>query len=150
MAEAVHDPQLTKFIGEWVSKKITSTGEIGFNGEYNSFGVIHNDSLIAGVVYHDWNPTYRTICIQLVSDSPKWATRRTIEMLGNYPFVFLNCQRVTALINSDNVSALRLAEGVGFKREAVLERAAGDKDIIVLRLFQEEWLNGKFYRAKRS
>lgn len=145
---AIHDPSLTKFIGNWVSHKLTTTGEIGFNGEFNSLGVIHDDTLIAGVVYHDWHPTYRTICIQLVSENPRWASRRTIETLGNYPFVQLNCQRVTALVNSDNHAALKLAERVGFKREATLERAAGDKDIIILRLFQEEWMRGKFFRGK--
>ena len=149
MLAAIHDPMLTEFIGKWLSEKITSTGEIGFNGHYNSLGVVHDDSLIAGVVYHDWHPVYRTICIQLVSENPHWASRRTIERLGNYPFVQLNCQRVTALINSDNVKALRLAKGVGFKEEARLERAAGDKDIIILRIFQEEWFAGKFYRGKR-
>lgn len=149
MLAAIHDPQLVKFIGEWVSEKITTTGQVGFNGKFNSLGVVHNDSLIAGVVYHDWNPAHRTICIQLVSDNPHWASRRTIEKLGNYPFVTLDCQRVTALINSDNKKALRLAEGVGFKREATLERAAGDKDIIILRLFQEEWKAGKFYRGDK-
>jgi len=149
MPQAIHDPQLTRFIGEWVSERVTSTGEIGFNGDFNALGVVHNDSLIAGVVYHDYHPIYRTICIQLCGDDAHWATRRTIKLLGDYPFVELDCQRVTALINSDNEKALRLAEGVGFKREAVLERAAGDKDIIVLRLFQEEWLKGKFHRGSK-
>ena len=148
MLKTIHDPQLTKFIGEWVSNRVTSTGEIGFNGAYNSLGVVNNDSLIAGVVYHDYHPIYRTICIQLCAETSKWASRRTIEMLGNYPFMELQCQRVTALINSDNVAALRLAKGVGFKEEARLIRAAGDKDIIVLRLFSEEWFAGRFYRGE--
>lgn len=149
MTQAVFDPHLVKYIGEWVSERVTSTGEIGFNGQYNAIGVVNNDTLIAGVVYHDYHPIYRTICIQLVGETPSWANRKTIEDLGNYPFIELNCQRVTALINSDNVKALRLAEGVGFKREAVLVRAAGDKDIIVLRLFQDEWIAGKFYKGKK-
>ena len=149
MLKTVHDPHLTKFIGEWVNTRVTSTGEIGFNGQFNSLGVVNDDSLIAGVVYHDYNPVYRTICIQLCADTSKWASRRTIETLGNYPFVDLQVQRVTALINSDNIAALRLAKGVGFKEEARLIRAAGDKDIIVLRLFSEEWFSGPFYRGNK-
>lgn len=147
MVTAIHDIHLIKFIGEWVSERVRSTGELGFNGQYNALGVVDDDSLIAGVVYHDYNPEYRTICIQLCSETSKWASRRTIEKLGNYPFVDLQCQRVTALINSDNIAALRLAKGVGFQEEARLIRAAGDKDIIVLRLFSEEWFAGKFYRG---
>lgn len=144
---AVHDRDLNKFIGSYVSERVTGLGEIGFNGNYNSLGVVDHDSLICGVIFHDWNPVHRTICIQLCAENAKWASRRMIEQLGNYPFVQLNVQRVTAMINSDNTAALRLAEGVGFKEEARLIRAAGDKDIIVLRLFQEEWFAGKFFRG---
>lgn len=147
MLKTIHDPHLTKFIGEWVSARVTSTGEIGFNGQYNSIGVVNGDSLIAGVVFHDYHPIYRTICIQLCSENSKWASRRTIEAIGNYPFIQLDCQRVTTLINSNNPAALRLAKGIGFKIEAVLERAAGENDIVVLRLFKEEWISGKFYRG---
>lgn len=148
MLAAIHDPQLVKFIGEWVSERVTSTGEIGFNGDYNALGVVNNDSLIAGVVYHDYHPIYRTICIQLCCDDPHWASRRTIERLGNYPFIELGVNRVTALVNSNNTRGIRLAKGVGFKEEARLEKAAGDQDIIVFRLFRDEWIKGKFYRGK--
>jgi RimJ/RimL family protein N-acetyltransferase len=147
MMQAVHDPSLVGFIGTWVSGKLTTTGEIGFNGAFNSWGVVHNDELIAGVVYHDWNPQLGTICIQMASTNAHWASRRVIEKLGNYAFIDLKCQRITALINSGNTAALRAAEFVGFKREAVLERGALDQDIIVLRLFIEEWTAGKFYKG---
>jgi RimJ/RimL family protein N-acetyltransferase len=145
--EAIHDPSLVPFIGEWVSKSLTSTGEIGFNGPFNSWGVVHNDELIAGVVFHDWNPGYGTICIQIASTNAHWASRAVIERLGKYAFFDLKCQRITALVTSGNAAALRIAEAVGFKREAVLERGALDQNIIILRLFIEEWVASKFYKG---
>jgi RimJ/RimL family protein N-acetyltransferase len=59
----------------------------------------------------------------------------------------LGVQRITVLVNANNFPSLRLAEGVGFKREALIERGAGEfGNIIVLRLFIEEWLAGRYNR----
>lgn len=141
------DPSLTPIIGRWVSERTTSTGEIGFDGAYNAIGVVKDNEIIAGFVYHDWNPTYQTIQMTLAAHTPRWGTRRIIEGLLHYPFVELGVQRITVLINENNHPSLRLAEGVGFKREAVLERAAGIYgNIVVLRLFISEWRDGKFSR----
>ena len=143
----VSSPTLTPEIGKWVSNITSDNGEMGFNGNYNAIGVVENNELIAGFVYHDWHPVYQTIHMTLASIAPKWATRRVIEGLLRYPFIELKVQRITVTINENNHSSLRLAEGVGFKREAILERGAGPfGSIIVLRLFIEEWRSGKFNR----
>ena len=141
------DPSLTPIIGRWVRERTTSTGEIGFDGAYNAIGVVHKNEIVAGFIYHDWNPTYKTIQMTLAANTPRWGTRRIIEGLLHYPFVELGVQRITVLVNEKNHASLRLAEGVGFKREAVLEKAAGEYgNILVLRLFISEWLSGKFNR----
>lgn len=143
------DPSLTPIIGRWVSERTTSTGEIGFDGAYSAIGVVRDKEIIAGFIFHDWNPTYKTIQMTLAAHTPRWGTRRIIEGLLRYPFVELGVQRITVLINENNHASLRLAEGVGFKREAVIERGAGIYgNITVLRLFVEEWQNGKFNRMK--
>ena len=144
-------PALTEHIGNWVSAETSNTGEIGFNGNYCAIGVMDKNRLVAGFVYHDWNPEYKTISMTLSSTSPRWCNRRIIDGLLNYPFVELGVQRITVLVNENNPASLRLAEGVGFKRESVIERGAGPYgDIIVLRLFIEEWRSGKFHRISHD
>lgn len=141
----VSSPSLKNVVGEWVSLRTSNNGELGFSGNFNAIAVVHSDRLLAGFVYHDWNPLYQTIHMTLASDTPRWASRRVIEGLLRYPFEELKVQRITVTINENNAASLRLAEGVGFKREAVIERGAGQfGNIIVLRLFVEEWRAGKF------
>lgn len=144
----VSSPSLKNVVGDWVSKRTTNTGELGFAGNFNAIAVVHNDTLLAGFVYHDWNPQFQTIHMTLAADTPRWASRRVIEGLLRYPFVELDVQRITVTINENNSASLRLAEGIGFKREAVIERGAGKfSNIIVLRLFIEEWHSSRFYRV---
>lgn len=141
------DPSLKKPIGDWVSNIIFENSEIGFTGKYNAIGVFDGTALVAGTIYHNWNPAYETICMSIASCTPRWATRRIIEGLLRYPFLELGVQRITVTAKATNFASLRLIEGVGFTREARLERAAGrNDDIVVLRLFIEEFLAGKFYR----
>lgn len=143
----ISDPSLSPIIGDWVSRRASNTGEIGFSGAYEAIGVIDGNEIIAGFVFHDWNPVYKTIHITLAAHTPRWGTRRNIEGILRYPFIELGVQRITVTINENNHASLRLAEGVGFKREAVLEKAAGEYgNIIVLRLFISEWRDGKFSR----
>ena len=147
----VSAPSLKPVIGEWVSKQTSNNGELGFTGNYNAIGVVHQEILLAGFVYHDWNPVYKTIQMTLASGTPKWASRRVIEGLLRYPFEELGVQRITVTINESNAASLRLAEGVGFKREACIERGAGEfGNIIVLRLFIEEWHSSKFYKVNHN
>jgi RimJ/RimL family protein N-acetyltransferase len=143
----VHGESLKREIGNWVSREMSDNGEIGFSGRYNAIGVVRDEILIAGFVYHDWNPKYKTISMSLASHTPKWASRKVVCQLLRYPFIELGVQRITVLVNANNFPSLRLAEGVGFKRESLIERGAGEfGDIIVLRLFIEEWLAGKYNR----
>lgn len=144
------DPSLTPIIGRWVSERTTDNGEIGFSGEFEAIAVMHKNVLIAGFVFHDYHPVFQTISMTLAADTPRWATRRTIQGILNYPFNELGVQRIAVMAHENNHASLRLAEGCGFKREAVLERAAGKENIIVLRLFVEEWRNGKFNRLALS
>jgi RimJ/RimL family protein N-acetyltransferase len=143
----ISDPSLTPIIGNWVGERVTSTGEISFTGEYEAIGVFDESEIVAGFIFHEWNPTYKTISMSLAANSPKWGSRRNIEGILRYPFIELGVQRITVTINENNHASIRLAEGVGFKREAVIERGAGIYgNIIVLRLFVEEWQSGKYNR----
>lgn len=134
---------LDELVAHWVSERCGA--ERGFGQGYRAIGVSKGNSLIAGFVYHDWFPEFGVMEMSLAADSPKWASRRVISALLQFPFVGCGVQRIGVMVESGNDKALRLAEGVGFEREAVLERAYGPgRDAVVLRLFREDWEAGRF------
>lgn len=134
-----------QLVAEWVLARCDNIHYGLAAGSYLSLGVVLDDKLIAGFVYSDWQPQFGTMEMSLAADSPRWATRRVIHELLAYPFIVRECQRVTVVTSQNNHKALRLAEGVGFVREAIVERAYGkDENAILLRLFREEWEAGKY------
>ena len=95
--------------------------------------------IIAAVVYHGWRPTNAVIEMTIAASHPKWATRGTIRALLWYPFGQLGVTKAMALVDPDNKRSLKLVEGLGFEREAVLKRHAAGRDLVVCSMFRETW-----------
>lgn len=108
------------YVAEWVG------GRLGFEfvkpfeavGVYDEFG-----ALAAGVVYHMKRES--NIEMAIASATPRWATRKIIRQLLDYPFR-IGCRRITALARVDNAESRRLLEGVGFVHEGTMRESASD------------------------
>ena len=56
-----------------------------------------------------------------------------------YPFIQLDCHRVTGLVRADNMEARRFDEHLGFKQEGVIRKGAADgTDMILYGMLKEE------------
>ena len=112
-------------------------------GPCTSLGVAQNGIIIAGVVYNNWQPAYKSIELAMAATRPDWARRATISKLLGYPFLQLGVGRVTTLTRATNERALRLNAGLGFVREGVIRQGYGDDDMIVMGLLRsdaEKWI----------
>src|SRR5262245_16917601 len=70
-----------------VASRIPFVGERGF-GPAKAIGIVAKDGReLAGVVWHDWQPEFKTIAFSIAAVSPKWATRNIIRLLLIYPFI---------------------------------------------------------------
>lgn len=135
-------------VRDWVSSRCALV-HFGFDAQSRAIGVLLNNELVAGFVYSDYQPNFRTIEMSIAADSSKWASKRVIYELLAYPFIGCDCQRITVTTAETNHKALRLATGVGFVQEAVVERAYGkNENAVLLRLFKEEWQAGKYGMRK--
>ena len=102
--------------------------------------VMDGNKIVAAAVYHQYRPSNRTIEMSIAADHPRWATRGTIKQLLAYPFSQLGCIKVVALIMADNWRSIKLVQGLGFEREALLKRHASGRDLVVCSMFVETWL----------
>ena len=134
----------------WIVERVENNHGRGF-GEARAVGVLNDDEqLVAGIVFFNWFPEAGTIEMGIAADTPKWATRRIIARLLSYAFDDCNCQRVTLVTGEDNADAIRLATGVGFKKEAVIVSGYGrNKNAVLLRLLDHEWRSG-IYRVRHA
>ena len=117
--------------GTWVKGRGTAIGlEDGSSGE-----------LLAGVLYDDWNGANVNMHVAAVPGR-KWLNREFLRVCFDYPFNQLHVKRVTGLVASVNLDAMRFDLHLGFKLEATLKDAhpEGDMNILVMRREDCRWL----------
>lgn len=94
---------------------------------------------MAGVVFHDYHPEFGTMAFSLAADTPRWVTRRLIGKILAYPFEQLKINKLWSATAISNDRALRLAKGLGFKKEATLAHHFGKDHAIVLRMLKKDY-----------
>lgn len=117
-------------------------------GHYAGLGVLDEDyTLVAGVIFNQWDPEYSTIQVSVAADTPKWATRNVIREILGYAFSEININKVWCLMASTGLRAQRFNAGIGFTREAVLRHHLGQgTHAILTSMMAEEYR--KFYLEK--
>lgn len=126
-------------IAAWVAERIPHVGSRGF-GPCTAIGVVSGDQLIAGVVYHEYQPDFETIELSMAAENPMWARKMTICGLLAHPFIQLGVYKVWTATPIDNKAALRVNEHIGFKREGVLAHHFGRKrHAVICRMLQPDY-----------
>ncbi|WP_090551239.1 GNAT family N-acetyltransferase [Paraburkholderia caballeronis] len=118
--------------------------------DYSAIGLARDGDLVAGVVFNYF--TGAAVLMHVASDGSRhWMTRDYLRACFAYPFVQLQCRRVTGLVRADNVAAQRFDEHLGFRREGMLRQGATDGcDLIVYGMLASEcrFLDGGAHAAQ--
>lgn len=126
-------------IAAWVADRIPHAN--AFSGPYTAIGVVSGDNLLAGVVFHEYQPDYGNIQVSMAADSPMWARPEIIAELLAYPFGQLRCWMLYTLIPHDNAPALKVNEHIGVKRKTVVPHYFGRKrHAVVCQMTRTEYL----------
>lgn len=89
--------------------------------------------MVGGVVFTQHS--HPNIVMACVLEAP--LTRMFLRAMFLYPFLQLKCERITLLIDDNNLKSLRLVEHVGFEREGCMRRARPGGDVFVYGLLKE-------------
>ena len=109
-----------------------------FSSEVNTLGVESNGELIAGVVFENYTGSSISIHVAAL-EGRHWLSREFLFRVFAYPFLQLECNRVTGLVRVDNAKAQKLDEHLGFVKEGVLRRGATDgTDYIIYGMLKDE------------
>jgi RimJ/RimL family protein N-acetyltransferase len=117
-------------------------------GPAQAIGVLDNQNqLVAGVVFHNWNPDFQTVELSFAADTAKWLNRTVIQAMMTYAFDTLGCCRINATTPKTARDARRFIQKFGFRREGVATDGFGPgQDVIISRLLKREWLQTKWVK----
>lgn len=126
-------------IAEWVGQRLKTNFV-----EFRAIGLAYRGKLIAGVVYHNYRPP-KNIEMSIASDSPRWATRSSLNVFFSYPFQQLGCSRVTAITDAGATHTRNFLERLGFVQEGLLRDGNPEDDAVIYGLLKREcrWIHGK-------
>lgn len=113
----------TEIIKPWVQDLIPHVDDFG---PCEAIGVVENDKLIAGIVYHDFQPKFGTVQLSMAAINPRWAKKQNIKDLLSIPFEQFECQKIWTLTPIKNEKALKVNIHIGFTKEGVLRHQFGE------------------------
>ncbi|HDR9497591.1 TPA: N-acetyltransferase [Burkholderia cepacia] len=126
------------------------TGEDRYR-DCTAIGLEHDGELVAGVVYQLYTGPGGSMLMHVASDGTRaWLSRAYLAACFRYPFVQMECRRVTGLVRADNAAAQRFDEHLGFRREGLLRQGCTDgTDMILYGMLASEcrYLEGKHHAA---
>lgn len=117
-----------------------------------AIGIVEEDGgeLVAGVVYHNWEPEAAIIEISGAALPGKnWISRETLRTTFGYPFFQLGIQMIVQRTRAEDERLLRQLAALNYYFISIPRMFGRDKDGVLCCLTLENWLDNKFNRRDR-
>lgn len=138
------NPIENKAVGDFVSFGVF--GEINSINDYSSMAVIEDGEIIAGTLYHNWQPSDGVIELTSYSKSKRWLTRGTIRCMFSVPFACLGCQLVVLRVSELNKNMCGIARSFGFTEVYIPRLRGRDEGEFVFSYTDDQWRSSKYYK----
>lgn len=142
-------PESVQFLRRWVSKQIWPNDEREVEDNAVFLAVFEDKSLIAVVVFHNWDPHAGVVEITGASINRRFLTRPVLDALFGYAFKVLKCQMVVARVpdNASQRHQSRIYKSYGFNDVRIPRLFGRNEDGILFLLTDDAWRASKFYRG---
>lgn len=136
------DPHQYSVLRDWIEKRVPHCAPLG---EAALIACVRDGRILAVVAYN--NLRGGNIELTFAADSPKWATRQTVDCMLGYAFRQVGVRRISALTSTKNVRAEKLLAGLGFKKEGILHDVFGEKQHASLYGMTRRWWQASKWNA---
>lgn len=90
-------------------------------GPCAAIGVVRDGHMVAGAVFHDY--CHPDVQMSFAAATPRWSTPDAVRGILRYPFLQLNCRRITCLTPLADGQVQRVMAKLGFRHEGTHEEA---------------------------
>lgn len=122
-------------VGRFVADHIPGC-ERGFD---NFTAIGFGKPLVAGIVYHNWNPEAGVIELSAAATRHDWLSRRNLGLIFGYPFDQLGCQMCVARISEHNARTRRIWRALGAVEHVIPRLRGRDEAEVLSTLTKEAW-----------
>jgi hypothetical protein len=130
-------------VAAWVAQRIPHCRR-GWEA-CRAIGIADDDDLIAGLVYHNWEPEAGIMEISSAAvPGSGWYTRETMARHYQYPFLQCQCQMVVVRVKASDERLLRMFAVQGYAFVKIARLFGRNEDGVVGTLTYEDWANNKF------
>ncbi len=131
-----HDEAVAKFVAQFAPVERPE-----WRAPYWAFGVLkENGSLVAGAVFSDWKPDFKTLEFSGAVISSHGVSTQIVTAIGGFVFGELQAYRLFARTEVKNRRAEKLLRHLGFTQEAVQGHHYGPgRHASCWRLIRPEW-----------
>ncbi|AGA64507.1 hypothetical protein B488_05150 [Liberibacter crescens BT-1] len=138
-------PEINHAIAHFVMERVPACA--GGWERFTSMGIVNDDVLVAGVIYHNYCPLAQVIELSGASDDRRWLNRFILQAIYHYPWDELQCQAVVHRVPDDDQQHrwLPLLGGVRYRIPRLRGRNAAENIYVITR---EAWMNNKFNKEK--
>ena len=142
-------PEIFQAIEKFISMRAwNKPREFGLG---RALAIADKGTVIAGLIYHNYDPDTGVIEISAASDSKRWLTKPVLRAMFEFPFVGLGCQAVALRCDADAPNNLsRILPSYGFKRYDIPRLRGRDKIEAIYVLSDDDWKGNKFNRGNAS
>lgn len=126
-------------VADWVNLHMPGSGD-GF-GQCQAMGVAHNGRIVAGIVFHNWEPEHSLIELSGAAIDRRWMTRTVLRTMFSYAFSV--CETVFARHDEDS-PARAIWKALGAEEYLIPRMRGKDKAICISVLAKEAWEKSRF------
>ena len=119
----------------------------GFGFNIKTIGIVDEGDLVAGIVYHNWEPEAGIIEISAAAlPHEPWLSRETLKRMFQYPFLECKCQMVVQRIQADDERQQFMMARFGYTLVKVPRMYGRGRDGVIGLLTDDAWAANKFNR----
>ena len=136
-ASESHKPDLNARVGEFVSR--LCFGMPDQIERYCSMAVFHNGGLVAGTLFHSWQPDSGVIELTSASTDRRWLTKTVVKAMFHMAFAMIGAQLAVLRVSERNTGMVEIAQRFGFQGTLIPRLRGRDEAEWLFTLTDDDW-----------
>lgn len=109
-------------------------------------GVFDDETLIAVVLYNNYQPEAGVIEFHGAGSTPRWLTRPVLNAMFSYPIDEIGCQNVVTRNSAHNKRLHRILKSIGFEHVTIPRLRGRDEAECIFWLTDDAWKSSRFHK----